>query len=350
VTHLRQAGVPIVADSACSSSYARFPGSFSAATMVCAGSGPTDTCQGDSGGPLMVPRLDAFVLAGVTSWGEGCADPRYPGVYVRLGAPALNTWVRARIPTAAIVVSPSSPDPGADVLLMASATHPAGLTPTSAWDLDDDGQYDDATGNVAMLNAVTAGSHVVRVEQRYGDGDRALAREVVTTAGSPPPPPPPPPPAPPAPPPAPPAPPPAPPAEQPAPAEAAPSTGASAAGARSPLAALVHAPARLRLRGLLDRRFAVRVRCAEACSVTARLVLDAADARRAGLTRGRGRVSVGGGSRRRTSAPSFNVTIELTRRALKAMRGLRRGTLRLRISARGATRTGAIERSLAYRR
>jgi secreted trypsin-like serine protease len=108
---LRQAGVPIVDDSSCSVDYLQpptFVGSFNQTTMFCAGSGAADTCQGDSGGPLMVPRIDAFVLAGVTSWGQGCADSRYPGVYVRLGAAALNSWVRDRIPTAAIAVSPGT--------------------------------------------------------------------------------------------------------------------------------------------------------------------------------------------------------------------------------------------------
>jgi secreted trypsin-like serine protease len=102
VTQLRQAGVPIVGDLACTTDYSSpvtFAGSFNPLTMVCAGTGAADTCQGDSGGPIMVPRLDAFVLAGVTSWGEGCADARYAGVYVRLGTALLNSWVRTRIPT-----------------------------------------------------------------------------------------------------------------------------------------------------------------------------------------------------------------------------------------------------------
>ena len=76
---LRTATVPIVSDSSCKSSYGS---DFIATDMVCAGytSGGVDTCQGDSGGPLLI----GGVLAGITSWGEGCAEAGYPGVYSRL--------------------------------------------------------------------------------------------------------------------------------------------------------------------------------------------------------------------------------------------------------------------------
>ncbi|CAF1083475.1 unnamed protein product [Rotaria sordida] len=52
-------------------------------TQFCAGvdGGGKDTCQGDSGGPLM--RFESvqkqWLLAGVTSFGIGCGDPRYSG-------------------------------------------------------------------------------------------------------------------------------------------------------------------------------------------------------------------------------------------------------------------------------
>lgn len=76
---LRTATVPIVSDTSCKTSYGS---DFVKSDMVCAGysSGGVDTCQGDSGGPLLI----GGVLAGITSWGEGCAEAGYPGVYTRL--------------------------------------------------------------------------------------------------------------------------------------------------------------------------------------------------------------------------------------------------------------------------
>ncbi|MFF5016464.1 S1 family peptidase [Streptomyces sp. NPDC001165] len=76
---LRTATIPTVSDSSCKSSYGS---DFVQTDMVCAGytSGGVDTCQGDSGGPLLI----GGVLAGITSWGEGCAEAGHPGVYTRL--------------------------------------------------------------------------------------------------------------------------------------------------------------------------------------------------------------------------------------------------------------------------
>ncbi|NMG00885.1 serine protease [Aromatoleum toluolicum] len=61
--------------------------------MLCAGNevGGKDSCQGDSGGPLIVDsRLDPK-LAGIVSWGEGCARANRVGVYTR--AARYANWV-----------------------------------------------------------------------------------------------------------------------------------------------------------------------------------------------------------------------------------------------------------------
>ncbi|XP_076342243.1 trypsin-1-like [Tachypleus tridentatus] len=53
---------------------------------LCAGTlaGGKGTCHGDSGGPLQCKKNGKWYLAGVTSFGSGCAKPGFPDVYTRL--------------------------------------------------------------------------------------------------------------------------------------------------------------------------------------------------------------------------------------------------------------------------
>ncbi|XP_023345598.1 transmembrane protease serine 9 isoform X2 [Eurytemora carolleeae] len=50
-----------------------------------------DACQGDSGGPLLLEQNGKYVQVGVTSWGVGCANPKYPGIWTNV--PKYVPWI-----------------------------------------------------------------------------------------------------------------------------------------------------------------------------------------------------------------------------------------------------------------
>lgn len=74
---LQEVRVPFVDRSECAAKYA--PTQITE-SMICAGRGEKDACQGDSGGPLVYNGK----LIGIVSWGYGCANPKFPGVYANV--------------------------------------------------------------------------------------------------------------------------------------------------------------------------------------------------------------------------------------------------------------------------
>ena len=58
---------------------------------------------GDSGGPLLCQRCDScnFYVAGVTSFGKGCAEKGYYGVYTKVTA--YEDWIAKHLSTGKVV-------------------------------------------------------------------------------------------------------------------------------------------------------------------------------------------------------------------------------------------------------
>uniref|UniRef100_A0A8C8CAU1 trypsin n=1 Tax=Oncorhynchus tshawytscha TaxID=74940 RepID=A0A8C8CAU1_ONCTS len=84
---LRTVKLPIVSSARCNSSES-FNGNITS-NMICAGynAGGKDACKGDSGGPLVCEGR----VYGVVSWGNGCGDAKFPGVYTAVSK--FRRWV-----------------------------------------------------------------------------------------------------------------------------------------------------------------------------------------------------------------------------------------------------------------
>ncbi|XP_078036884.1 chymotrypsin-like elastase family member 2A [Augochlora pura] len=84
-TALLEASVPLLDLEKCIKAYGKSVPIRSG--HLCAGhtDGSSGSCVGDSGGPLQCRRPDGvWQLAGVTSFGSGCARPGYPDVYTKV--------------------------------------------------------------------------------------------------------------------------------------------------------------------------------------------------------------------------------------------------------------------------
>ncbi|KAG7479094.1 suppressor of tumorigenicity 14 protein [Solea senegalensis] len=89
---LQKAQVRIINHSVCD----KLMGGQITSRMLCAGvlTGGVDACQGDSGGPLSSPSGSRMFLAGVVSWGDGCARRNKPGIYTTVTK--FRGWIKEK--------------------------------------------------------------------------------------------------------------------------------------------------------------------------------------------------------------------------------------------------------------
>jgi hypothetical protein len=241
-------------------------------------------------------------------------------------------------------VSPAVPDPGEQVSFTATvAPGEQTSSPTLAWDLNNDGAFDDATGTTATAGFVSAAMHVVRVQATFPDGDRAVAREAVPVGV---------------------------PAETTTiPETTGPGTTQTPTVTQTPRPQLPHlqlpqqqpstvdgpiasvaVPERVKLQTLRGKSLRVRFDCVRACTISGRLRLDGAMARRFGLGRGHGAVTIGRGSSSLAAAGSRTLVVSLTARAKRALRKRGRAAVDLTTDLRsGAWRHASTQRIVLSR-
>lgn len=89
---LQEVQVPLADHAQCVTNYQEV-GSTITNNMICAGlpEGGKDSCQGDSGGPLVLQQDSSWYQTGIVSFGEGCAQENFYGVYTKVSSYA--DWI-----------------------------------------------------------------------------------------------------------------------------------------------------------------------------------------------------------------------------------------------------------------
>ena len=109
---LLETAVPLRSDNDCRNAY---PGEITNA-MFCAGfdGGGTDSCQGDSGGPIFFNEGGTSRQIGVVSWGRGCAQANFFGVYTHVAG--FTEWLNTEMGGGVIPIGPGVPEAGSNII------------------------------------------------------------------------------------------------------------------------------------------------------------------------------------------------------------------------------------------
>jgi V8-like Glu-specific endopeptidase len=200
---LLQVDVDYVSNNKCNNFYGEFRRIYDD-VMICAAvtNGGKDSCQGDSGGPLFDETTRKQV--GVVSWGIGCGDRNYPGVYSRLSG--AEEWIKSVVcgnsaassdfpPDFCATPAPPTPAPAPPAPTPAPPTNSPPTTGSyqvevivkhdsypeeTGWTLKDSsgevllsqgtGTYKTPGGQVSRTVSVPDGTYVFEIFDNQGDG------------------------------------------------------------------------------------------------------------------------------------------------------------------------------------
>nr|WP_104986633.1 trypsin-like serine protease [Sorangium cellulosum] len=99
---LQAVNVPIVSNSTAQTLYPMETVTADQLAAVDTGNGGEDARQADSGGPLTVAKGSSRILAGVVSWGYGCAEAQHPGLYARVAS--FRSWISSALASIPVVL------------------------------------------------------------------------------------------------------------------------------------------------------------------------------------------------------------------------------------------------------
>jgi YD repeat-containing protein len=94
--------------------------------------------------------------------------------------------INNRAPTAAFGVDPVSPSTGDPVTFESTSSDPDGQSVSEAWDLNNDGKFDDGSGTTASRTFTKAGTYTIRLQATDTEGMSSVASHLVTVGGRPP--------------------------------------------------------------------------------------------------------------------------------------------------------------------
>jgi hypothetical protein len=138
-----------------------------------------DLVYGDAGGPL---QSVSYAVPGSYRVGVQVSDG-HGGVSTAAG---FITVMADKPPAVDFTNSPAQPVVGTVVTFRATASDPDGTVTKLEWDLDHDGQFDDAAGPSATWTFPTTGSGIVAVRATDDKGVATVAFRTINVTGAPP--------------------------------------------------------------------------------------------------------------------------------------------------------------------